>query len=77
MLESGFGLGFDEALYRFGAFQTKPDALCLADFSRSDRRFSDDFELVVVVALEGRDDLLPAGTDLKDVIVMDLVDNGE
>jgi hypothetical protein len=39
--------------------------------------FSDNLELVVIVALEGGNKFLPAGTDLEHVFVVNLEEDGE
>ncbi len=72
MLQRCLGFRLYQALNRLAVLEADPNPLRLPDFPRSQRRFPDDLELMVVVALEGRNYFLPSGTYFENVFVVDL-----
>ena len=77
MLQWRLGFRLDQALDRLAVFEADANALWLSDFAWSQRWFPDNLELMVVVAVEGRDDFLSSGTYLKNVFVVDLEEDGQ
>jgi hypothetical protein len=77
MLQRSLGFGLDQALDRLAVLEADANALWLSDFAWGECGFPDNLKLMVVVAVEGRDDFLSAGTDLKNVFVVDLEEDGQ
>ncbi len=77
MLKGSLGFGLDQAFDGFWIFKADPDTLGFTNFTWGKGWFSDNLELVVIVALEGGNKFLPAGTDLEHVFVVNLEEDGE
>ncbi len=77
MLQWSLRFRLDQALDRLAVLKADANPLWLSDFPWGQRWFPDNLKLMVVVAMEGRDDFLSAGTDLKNVLVVDLEEDGQ
>ena len=72
MFKGGLCFWLDQAFSGFRVFKTYSDALSLSDFAWSNRRLTDNLELMTVVAKKGRNDLLPSGAYFHHMITVDL-----